>query len=332
MKHLLITTITAVLLVGCGQSQQSSTPAEVAKTKVPAISIQDAAEQEKTNKFIERFFKEAERPEDTIVSRFWGSTPTSSGITRESQMASYFKSGKKCIAVAQLGIYGSVAVLNLEPQNVASDNDHIPISGSYYYVKHAKEIHLVGYLETKTSRIVIKESYQGQATGQILFSGNNKSENHWLAPGSADKEEASLIHLFSYDSRIEEKNIASMYFKKTFFIRDRSMPKEIPSVECEDQVWACKLPDNSLAFQIYVIGSGFHLGRWNGIALPREPGNELLHQSFPYGDKCEFLIELDAKKKITFKNVDCGWCCGAKATLEGEYNYESETRLFGNTD
>ena len=247
-------------------------------------------------------------------------------------MASYFESGKKCIAVAQLGIYGSVAVLNLEPQNVVSDNDHIPISGSYYYVKHAKEIHLVGYLETKTSRIVIKESYQGQATGQILFSGNNKSENHWLAPGSADKEEASLIHLFSYDSRIEEKNIASMYFKKTFFIRDHSMPKDTRIFEREDRVWACKLPDNSLAFQIYVIGSGFHLGSWNGIALPMESDNTFLHQSFPYGDKCEFMIQLNPEKSIIFRDVDCNHCCGAKATLEGEYNYKEEIKLFGNTD
>ena len=110
------------------------------------------------------------------------------------------------------------------------------------------------------------------------------------------------------------------------------MPKDTRIFEREDRVWACKLPDNSLAFQIYVIGSGFHLGRWNGIALPREPGNELLHQSFPYGDKCEFLIELDEEKKITFKDVDCRWCCGAKATLEGEYNYKEEIKLFSNTD
>ena len=57
MKHLLITTIAAVLLVGCGESQQSSSPAEakpaepVAEAaqpkpptaKAPDISISDAA-------------------------------------------------------------------------------------------------------------------------------------------------------------------------------------------------------------------------------------------------------------------------------------------------
>jgi len=205
MKHLLLTAIAAVVLVGCGKPVRELVSEKEAERPEDTIISRESVRELLSE-------KEAESPEDAIVSRFWGSTPTSSGITRESQMASYFENGKKCIAVAQLGIYGSVAVLNLEPQNAASNNDHIPIKGSYYYVKHAKEIDLNGYLETKTSRIIIKESYQGKATGQIHFSGNNKSENHWLAPGSADKEEASLIHLFSYDSRIEEQDIASMYF------------------------------------------------------------------------------------------------------------------------
>tara|TARA_B110000438_G_scaffold224668_1_gene218515 strand:+ start:200 stop:568 length:369 start_codon:yes stop_codon:yes gene_type:complete len=47
MKHILITTIAAVLLVGCGESQQSA-PAPEAKpepptAKAPDISIQEAA-------------------------------------------------------------------------------------------------------------------------------------------------------------------------------------------------------------------------------------------------------------------------------------------------
>jgi hypothetical protein len=47
MKHLLLTTIAAVVLVGCGESQQS-TPAPEAKpepptAKAPDISIHDAA-------------------------------------------------------------------------------------------------------------------------------------------------------------------------------------------------------------------------------------------------------------------------------------------------
>jgi len=48
MKHLLLTTIAAVLLVGCGKTQQSAPepeakPAEPPAAKVPDISIHDAA-------------------------------------------------------------------------------------------------------------------------------------------------------------------------------------------------------------------------------------------------------------------------------------------------
>ena len=106
------------------------------------------------------------------------------------------------------------------------------------------------------------------------------------------------------------------------------MPNDTPPVKLVDRVWACKLPDDSVVFHIYVNGPDFHMGSWNGIALPIESGNQLLHQSFPHGEKCEFLIELVAKKKITFKNVDCIWCCGAKATLDGRYDYDSEAKLF----
>jgi len=48
MKHLLITTIAAVLLVGCGEAQQSAPQAEAKPppppAKAPDISIHDAAE------------------------------------------------------------------------------------------------------------------------------------------------------------------------------------------------------------------------------------------------------------------------------------------------
>ena len=41
MKHILITTIVAVLLVGCGESQPPKPPT----AKAPVISIQEAAEE-----------------------------------------------------------------------------------------------------------------------------------------------------------------------------------------------------------------------------------------------------------------------------------------------
>jgi len=43
MKHILITTIAAVVLVGCGESQSPEPPT----AKVPDISIHDAAEKGK---------------------------------------------------------------------------------------------------------------------------------------------------------------------------------------------------------------------------------------------------------------------------------------------
>ena len=43
MKHLLITTIAAVVLVGCGESQSPEPPT----AEVPDISIHDAAEKGK---------------------------------------------------------------------------------------------------------------------------------------------------------------------------------------------------------------------------------------------------------------------------------------------
>ena len=52
MKHLLLTTITAVLLVGCGESQQSApapeTKPEPPTAKAPDISIHDAVEKGNT--------------------------------------------------------------------------------------------------------------------------------------------------------------------------------------------------------------------------------------------------------------------------------------------
>ena len=65
-------------------------------------------------------------------------------------MISLLEDGKRCMAVAQFGIYKAVAVLNLEPQNSATTKDHIPIKGTYYYVKHAKKI--LNNLEENSSK------------------------------------------------------------------------------------------------------------------------------------------------------------------------------------
>ena len=258
---------------------------------------------------------------------------TSPRGTLETQLVSFLEDGQRCVAVAQFGIYKSVAVLNLEPQAGASNKDRIPIKGSYYYVKHAKEIHLEGHLETKTSRIVMNESYQGKMTGHFQFSGDDRGSNYWLSPGSTEEDEAILIHMFPYDSSIGEKDIASMRFNSIVKVRDHTKPEDAPHYERENWVWACKLPDNSLAFQIYVIGEDSHFGRLNGIALSDHLlGKTYRHQSIIYGELCDLWIELNEQKNLIFKNVDCDPCCGAWVTLAGEYNYREEVRLFGNTD
>ena len=249
--------------------------------------------------------------------------------TLEAQLVSFLEDGERCIAVAQFGIYKSVAVLNLEPQAVASNKDRVPIKGSYYYVKHAKEIHLEGYLEKRTRRIVMEELYQGKSTGHFQFSGDDRGKNYWLSPGSTEKDEAILIHMFPYDSSIGGKDIASMRFNSIIKVRDHTKPEDAPHYERENRVWACKLPDNSLAFQIYVIGEDFHFGRLNGIALSDHLlGKTYLHQSIIYGEKCDLWIELNEQKNLIFKNVDCNPCCGAWVTLTGEYNYKEEIKLF----
>lgn len=293
MKHLLIT-IAAVVLVGCGESVHELPPRS-----------------------------QAENPKETITPKVNGAEST-----LESQLVYYLKSGKKCIAVTQFGIYESVAILNLTPQPKVSGINNIPIKGSYYYVKHAKKIDLEGYLKAEIPRVVLNESYQGKDTGHIQFSGDDSAENYWQHAESTEKDKANLIHLYSIDSGIEAENIVRMYFENTFKVRDYSLPENSPLFEAKDSVWACKLPDNSLAFHINVTGDNFHLGSWKGIALPSDSNNVFIHKSFSHGSKCEFKIELAEVKMITFKDVDCDVCCGVRASLSGEYKYKHEIKLF----
>ena len=249
--------------------------------------------------------------------------------TIESRMISLLEDGKRCMAVAQFGIYKAVAVLNLEPQNSATTKDYIPIKGTYYYVKHAKKIHLQGRLETKANRIVMNEYYLGKSTGHFQFSGNDSGRNYWSPPESTEEDKALLIHAFPYDSSLGEQDITSMRFHSIVKVRDHMMPKETPLYEVDNNVWACKLPDNSLAFQIYVMGEDFHIGRLNGIAISdHQLGNNYLHSSLISGEKCKVWIELNENKNIIFKNEDCDACCGAWVGLTGEYNYKDERTLF----
>ena len=296
MKQILIT-IAAVVLVGCGESADKLSPQPQA---------------ESTKKTI---------PTDVNVAE----------TTLENQLIHHLKSGDQCIAVAQFGIYESVAVLKLKPQPRVPNIKHIPIKGTYYYIKHGKKIELEGYLNTEISRVVLKESYEGKITGHIQFSGNESAENYWQLPESTEKEKANLIHLHSIDSVGGVGKIFRMYFENIFKVRDYSQPENSPLYEAKDSVWACKLPDNSLAFHINVTGDNFHLGRWKGIALPSKSSNVFIHKSFSNGSKCELKIDLSMEKKITFRDVDCEDCCGVRASLNGEYKYKNQIELFGST-
>ena len=278
MKHLLLTTFTAALLAGCGEPGDKLSPRP-----------------------------QAESIKKTIPTDF-----NTAKTTLENQLIHHLKSGDQCIAVAQFGIYESVAVLKLNPQPIDSDIQHITIKGSYYYIKHGKKIELDGYLNTDFSRVVLKESYEGKITGHIQFSGDDSAENYWQLSESTEKDKANLIYIHSMDSVIGAGKIFRMYFENIFNVRDYSQPENSPLYEAKDSVWACKLPDNSLAFHINVTGDNFHLGGWNGIALPSKSSNVLIHKSFSNGSKCELKIELSIEKKITFKDVDCEDCCGLR--------------------
>jgi len=266
---------------------------------------------------------------------------TSPKGTLEARLVSFLENGERCIAVAQFGIYKSVAVLNLEPQGVSSDSDRVPIKGSYYYVRHAKEIHLEGYLEKRPRRLVMKESYNGESTGHFQFSADDSGGNYWSPPESTREDDATfitgeddavLIHVFSYDSSIGEKDIASMRFTSIVKVRDYTLPEDAPRYERENRVWACKLPDNSIAFEIYVIGQDWHFGQLKGIAFSDHLlGKTYEHESIISGDKCEVWIELNDQKNLIFKNEECFNCCGVFVSLTGEYNYRDEVKLFADT-
>jgi len=89
MKHLLLTTIAAVLLVGCGESQQSAPPAEVKPvepvaeaaqpepqtTKAPDISIHEAAKEGNIEAVKQHLAAGANVNAIIVSGRYQGKTP-----------------------------------------------------------------------------------------------------------------------------------------------------------------------------------------------------------------------------------------------------------------
>ena len=70
-----------------------------------------------------------------------------------------------------------------------------------------------------------------------------------------------------------------MYFENIFNVRDYSQPENSPLYEAKDSVWVCKLPDNSLAFQINVTGD-IPSRKMEGIALSSKSNNVFIHKVF----------------------------------------------------
>ena len=94
----------------------------------------------------------------------------------------------------------------------------------------------------------------------------------------------------------------------------------MPAYDVLDEVWVSKIPDGSLVFHIRVVKENFHLGGWTGIAKLNQSTNTFYH----YSKDCSMFIELNNKKSIVFKDVDCDACCGARAYLDGEYEFVNE--------
>ena len=79
MKHLLLTTIAAVVLVGCGESNQSAPPAEVkpepSTTKAPDISIHEAAKEGNIEAVKQHLAAGANVNAIIVSGRYQGKTP-----------------------------------------------------------------------------------------------------------------------------------------------------------------------------------------------------------------------------------------------------------------
>ncbi len=254
--------------------------------------------------------------------------PDSTGITPpESQLVFYLSNGYSCTLVTEFGIYGSIALLHIKPiTNDSAPREHIPIEGEYFYLRHGKKLKLRGSLNRSTGKIKMNETYQNKPSGYFEFSSINNANNFWRKPNAIEKEPATLIYVCQ-SSTTDKENISRLYFSDTHQVHEWSFRDKFPAYDVLDEVWACKLPDGSLAFDISVVRENFHMGGWSGIALPKS-SNTYIHRSLYYDYKCHLTIELNENENILFKDTDCDACCGARAYLDGKYKLKSEINVF----
>ena len=78
----------------------------------------------------------------------------------------------------------------------------------------------------------------------------------------------SKIVKLTKSSTTDKEKISRLYFSDTHQVHDWSFRDKFSAYDVLDKVWACKLPDGSLAFDISVVRENFHIGTWFGIATP----------------------------------------------------------------
>ena len=254
--------------------------------------------------------------------------PDSTGTTSpESQLVFYLSNGYSCTLVTEFGIYRSIALLHIKPiTNDPAPRRHIPIEGEYFYLRHGKKLKLRGSLNINTGEIKMNETYQNKPSGYFEFSSINDANNFWRKPNAIEKEPATLMYVCR-SSTTDKENISRLYFSDTHQVHEWSFRDKFPAYDVLDEVWACKLPDGSLAFYIRVVRENFHMGSWSGIALPKS-SNTYIHKSLYFDYKCHLTIELNENENILFKDTDCDVCCGARAYLDGKYKLESEIKVL----
>ena len=254
--------------------------------------------------------------------------PDSTGTTSpESQLFLHLSNGYSCTLVTEFGIYRSMALLHIKPTtNDSAPRKHIPIEGEYFYLRHGKKLRLRGSLNINTGEIKMNETYQNKPSGYFEFSSINNANNFWRKPNGTEKEPATLMYVCR-SSTTDKENISRLYFSDTHQVHEWSFRDKFPAHDVLDEVWACKLPDGSLAFDISVVRENFHMGTWSGIALPKS-SNTYIHKSLYFDYKCHLTIKLNEDENILFRDSDCDACCGARAYLDGKYKLESEIKIF----
>jgi hypothetical protein len=245
----------------------------------------------------------------------------------EHKLISRLIKGHECVAIARFGIYKSIAIMHLTPTLSSDKSNKVNIEGKYYYLKHRKKMDLRGTLDKQANSIELTEYFEDKPTGHFEFYLEDSASNYWSKINSAEKEIAILAHVCEGELPNGKPAISMKYYANKH--KTSVYPEPDKLYDVVDKVWACKLPDDILAFKISVVGANHHLGSWNGLAQPSSVPGVYVHDTFDNGNRCYIVIELKNEESITFKDVDCGICCGNRASLHGQYTYKNSVKILG---